>query len=156
MSISMSCMKVLSLSCSTLNEVSSRLICDEERINLCADESTNIRIQAANQLIQSDDEGKSQMVLKPCVAREHTSAKSDDCFFSWVMPSQVEEHRGVFRLSHPMEHGIVKNWSDMEKVSLSTRLMPALRGRMCAKYSFALRGLHASHITTEMEDRNHV
>ncbi|CAN0019975.1 unnamed protein product [Ectocarpus sp. 6 AP-2014] len=29
---------------------------------------------------------------------------------------KVEEHRGVFRLTHPMEHGVVKNWADMEKV----------------------------------------
>ncbi|CAM9702594.1 unnamed protein product, partial [Hapterophycus canaliculatus] len=34
-------------------------------------------------------------------------------------PSQVEEHRGVFRLTYPMEHGVVKNWADMEKVSPS-------------------------------------
>ncbi|CAN0331338.1 unnamed protein product, partial [Laminaria digitata] len=29
---------------------------------------------------------------------------------------KVEEHRGVFRLTYPMEHGVVKNWADMEKV----------------------------------------
>ena len=29
---------------------------------------------------------------------------------------KVEEHRGVFRLTYPMEHGVVKNWADMEEV----------------------------------------
>ncbi|CAN0364370.1 unnamed protein product, partial [Scytosiphon promiscuus] len=33
-----------------------------------------------------------------------------------IHPCQVEEHRGVFRLTYPMEHGVVKNWADMEKV----------------------------------------
>ena len=28
----------------------------------------------------------------------------------------VEQHRGVLRLSYPMEHGHVVNWSDMESV----------------------------------------
>jgi len=29
---------------------------------------------------------------------------------------KVEEHRGALLLSHPMEHGVVHNWSDMEKI----------------------------------------
>lgn len=47
--------------------------------------------------------------------------------------SKVEEHRGVFRLTHPMEHGVVRNWTDMEKVSLvpqnsKGRNLPAMCG----------------------------
>ena len=30
--------------------------------------------------------------------------------------SKVEEHRGALLLSYPMEHGVVQNWSDMEKI----------------------------------------
>jgi centractin len=29
---------------------------------------------------------------------------------------KLEEHRGALLLSHPMEHGIVQNWNDMEKI----------------------------------------
>jgi len=30
--------------------------------------------------------------------------------------SKVDEHRGVFALYYPMEHGVVENWNDMEKL----------------------------------------
>eukprot|EP01041_Mallomonas_annulata_P004413 gene4413-8785_t len=30
--------------------------------------------------------------------------------------SKADEHRGALRLSYPMEHGVVKNWSDMERI----------------------------------------
>ena len=30
--------------------------------------------------------------------------------------SKVDEHRGALRLSYPMEHGVIKDWSDMEKI----------------------------------------
>jgi hypothetical protein len=30
--------------------------------------------------------------------------------------AKVQEHRGAFRISHPMSHGIVENWPDMERV----------------------------------------
>jgi len=29
---------------------------------------------------------------------------------------KVAEHRGAFRLSYPMEHGVVNEWTDMEKI----------------------------------------
>jgi centractin len=30
--------------------------------------------------------------------------------------AKADEHRGALLLSHPMEHGIVQNWSDMERI----------------------------------------
>ncbi len=30
--------------------------------------------------------------------------------------TKVEEHRGALRIDYPIEHGIIQNWSDMEKV----------------------------------------
>lgn len=30
--------------------------------------------------------------------------------------SRVEKHRGLFKLRYAMEHGIVTDWSDMEKI----------------------------------------
>jgi hypothetical protein len=30
--------------------------------------------------------------------------------------NKVHEHRGALRLSYPMEHGVVLDWQDMEKV----------------------------------------
>ena len=30
--------------------------------------------------------------------------------------SKVDDHRGVLKLEYPMEHGIVQNWLDMEKI----------------------------------------
>ena len=32
--------------------------------------------------------------------------------------TEAERYRGVLKLSYPIEHGIVTNWDDMEKVSL--------------------------------------
>ena len=30
--------------------------------------------------------------------------------------NRIDEYRGAFTLSYPMDHGIVENWADMEKV----------------------------------------
>mmetsp|Transcript_64254 Transcript_64254/g.126203 ORF Transcript_64254/g.126203 Transcript_64254/m.126203 type:complete len:379 (+) Transcript_64254:51-1187(+) len=30
--------------------------------------------------------------------------------------TSVQEHRGILKISYPMEHGIVKNWDDIEKI----------------------------------------
>ncbi len=30
--------------------------------------------------------------------------------------SQAEEYRGLLNIRYPMEHGIVKDWNDMEKI----------------------------------------
>ena len=32
------------------------------------------------------------------------------------MGKRAEEHRGALRLSNPMEHGVVTNWEDMERL----------------------------------------
>lgn len=32
--------------------------------------------------------------------------------------TEAERYRGVLKLTYPIEHGIVTNWDDMEKVSL--------------------------------------
>jgi actin-related protein len=29
---------------------------------------------------------------------------------------EAEAHRGIFKVSHPIEHGVVRNWDDMEKL----------------------------------------
>jgi centractin len=34
----------------------------------------------------------------------------------YVVGDRVMEHRGILKIDYPMEHGIVKNWEDMEKV----------------------------------------
>lgn len=33
--------------------------------------------------------------------------------------SKLQEHRGAFKLSYPMEHGVVVDWQDMERVRFS-------------------------------------
>ena len=30
--------------------------------------------------------------------------------------SKADEHRGALKLEYPMEHGIVQNWGDMERI----------------------------------------
>jgi centractin len=35
---------------------------------------------------------------------------------SGVVGSKVEEHRGLFKIKYPMEHGVVTDWADMEKI----------------------------------------
>ncbi len=30
--------------------------------------------------------------------------------------AQAEEYRGLLNIRYPMEHGIVKDWNDMEKI----------------------------------------
>lgn len=32
------------------------------------------------------------------------------------MGKRAEEHRGALRLANPMEHGVVTNWEDMERL----------------------------------------
>ena len=34
----------------------------------------------------------------------------------YFVGERVQEHRGVLKIDYPLEHGIVKNWEDMEKV----------------------------------------
>ena len=35
---------------------------------------------------------------------------------SGVVGAKVEEHRGVFKIKYALEHGVVTNWADMEKI----------------------------------------
>ena len=30
--------------------------------------------------------------------------------------NEADEHRGIMKLAYPMEHGMVTNWADMEKI----------------------------------------
>jgi centractin len=30
--------------------------------------------------------------------------------------TKVDEHRGALRLDYPIEHGIIQNWDDMQKI----------------------------------------
>lgn len=39
---------------------------------------------------------------------------------------EAETRRGFLSLTHPMEHGIITNWDDMEKVSLILTLLSSL------------------------------
>jgi centractin len=34
----------------------------------------------------------------------------------FVVGSRVREHRGILTIHYPMEHGIIRNWEDMERV----------------------------------------
>lgn len=34
----------------------------------------------------------------------------------YFVGNRAQELRGILSISYPMEHGIVKNWSDMERI----------------------------------------
>ena len=34
----------------------------------------------------------------------------------YYVGDQADLHKGLLRIEHPMEHGIVKSWQDMEKI----------------------------------------
>jgi centractin len=34
----------------------------------------------------------------------------------YLVGHRVQEHRGILKISHPMERGIIKNWDDMLKI----------------------------------------
>lgn len=62
---------------------------------------------------------KPRVVFRSCVGRpkHHRiipggALEGGDVFVG----SKVEEHRGALLLSFPMEHGVVQNWSEMEKI----------------------------------------
>ena len=57
--------------------------------------------------------------FRSCVGRiKHTRAMPGGVFqgSDHFIGTKAEEHRGALLLSYPMEHGIVKDWSDMEKI----------------------------------------
>jgi centractin len=62
---------------------------------------------------------KPRVVFRSCVGRaKHQriipggALEGGDLFVG----SKVEEHRGALLLSYPMEHGVVQNWQEMEKM----------------------------------------
>mmetsp|Transcript_30564 Transcript_30564/g.33382 ORF Transcript_30564/g.33382 Transcript_30564/m.33382 type:complete len:410 (+) Transcript_30564:45-1274(+) len=62
---------------------------------------------------------KPKVVFRSCVGRiKHPrvmpggALEGNDLFIG----TKVEEHRGALRIDYPIEHGIIQNWSDMEKV----------------------------------------
>lgn len=52
------------------------------------------------------------MVGRPKYQRVMTGALEQDTYIG----SAAQQHRGLLRLTHPMEHGVVTNWNDMELV----------------------------------------
>ncbi|TKR94167.1 hypothetical protein L596_008491 [Steinernema carpocapsae] len=52
------------------------------------------------------------LVGRPKYTRVMAGALEGDCFIG----PKAEEHRGLLSLKYPMEHGIVTDWGDMEKV----------------------------------------
>ena len=36
--------------------------------------------------------------------------------FFWYLGRRAEEHRGLLSIKYPMEHGIVTDWNEMEKI----------------------------------------
>lgn len=62
---------------------------------------------------------KPRVVFRSCIGRtkHHRiipggALEGGDLFVG----SKVEEHRGALLLSYPMEHGVVQNWTEMEKI----------------------------------------
>jgi centractin len=66
---------------------------------------------------------KPKSVFRSCVGRiKHLrvmpggsleAASSNDGLF---IGNKVEEHRGALKLNYPIDHGIIQNWSDMERI----------------------------------------
>ena len=36
--------------------------------------------------------------------------------FTFILGPKAEEHRGLLTIRYPMEHGIVNDWNDMERI----------------------------------------
>ena len=57
--------------------------------------------------------------FRSCVGRpKHTRAMPGGALqgMDYLIGNKAEDHRGALLLSYPMEHGIVNDWSDMEKI----------------------------------------
>ena len=42
---------------------------------------------------------------------------SRDMYKDYYVGDQADHYRGVLKLTYPVEHGIVNDWNDMEKVT---------------------------------------
>jgi centractin len=52
------------------------------------------------------------VVGRPKHTRVMAGAVEGDCFIG----QKAQELRGILSLHHPMDHGIVTNWADMERI----------------------------------------
>eukprot|EP00123_Amoebidium_parasiticum_P003609 comp14895_c0_seq1/m.11443 comp14895_c0_seq1/g.11443 ORF comp14895_c0_seq1/g.11443 comp14895_c0_seq1/m.11443 type:complete len:381 (-) comp14895_c0_seq1:205-1347(-) len=56
-------------------------------------------------------------VIPTIVGRpKHTRVMAGALEGEHFMGSKLEQNRGLLKLTHPMEHGIVENWNDMERL----------------------------------------
>lgn len=63
------------------------------------------------------DKVVSSRIISPIGNSSSLSAVSDRFMISiWVYVFFYQEHRGLLSIRYPMEHGIVKDWNDMEKI----------------------------------------
>jgi len=62
-------------------------------------------------------ENEPKCVFPSIVGRpKHTRVMAGALEGDFFIGNKAQEHRGMLAISHPMEHGIVKNWDDMEKI----------------------------------------
>ena len=62
---------------------------------------------------------KPKIVFRSCVGRvKHSRVMPGGALegSDFFVGAKVEEHRGALKIEYPMEHGIVHNWADMEKI----------------------------------------
>ncbi|KJE91991.1 beta-centracetin [Capsaspora owczarzaki ATCC 30864] len=56
-------------------------------------------------------------IAPTCVGRpKHRRVMTDAVEGAYFMGGRIAQHRGLLRLSHPIEHGVVTNWEDAERL----------------------------------------